>query len=136
MATDACTAGEETPEDSINRAADLLASEVDDEGTIEIFELFLRDAAARVGDIQQAYEAQEAAELRRAAHSFASVCRTVGAHEYARISENLENSALAGDLSSATAEISQICKMLPPVLRLVEQAVARLRARGGENLPG
>ncbi len=119
--------GDSTPSSTIARAANMLTSEVGPEGTIEIFELFVRDARSRADETANAHQARNAMELRRAAHSFASVCRTVGADDFATILEAVERSAVVADFNAASGLITRAFQELGGVLRLVESEVDRLR---------
>jgi histidine phosphotransfer protein HptB len=127
MSEDAGHHADAPPAASIARAANMLSSEVGEDGTIEIFELFLRDARSRAEDTARAQKAGNADELRRAAHSFASVCRTVGAEDFASILEGVERCAMMGSFAMAEKLMARAFDELPGVLALVEVEVERLR---------
>ena len=122
---------DDSPEASIAAAANMLSSEVGEEGTVEIFELFVRDARARAEEAARAHVAEDAPALHRAAHTFASVCRTVGAIQYATILEELEDRAQAGDLAASEPLVIKTLDLLPEVIALVEREMARLREKVG-----
>lgn len=116
---------------SVARAADMLSSEVGEEGTIEIFEMFLRDAMSRMDDIAAAHRNGDAAEMRRSAHSFKSVCETVGAGEFAGILRDIEKIAEMGNFEVAQKFIARADEELPEVVALLEVEVERMRERMG-----
>lgn len=76
--------------------SDLLDA-VESEKTAGFVEVFLEDAAARLGEIERALAANDFETCRRAAHALISMAGTFGAARMSALARQLEAASLAGD---------------------------------------
>jgi PAS domain S-box-containing protein len=90
----------------------------------ELVDTFLREAPELVTRLKSALQADQADELRRAAHTLKSNARTFGAAPLADLCQALESAAKAG----ATDEATQLVARIEHSYARVEGALAAVRA--------
>lgn len=73
-----------------------------------LLDTFLADSEERVRLLRQAYQAEQAETLRRAAHSFKGSCSNMGAVLLAELCQELETAARGEHLALAPALIASI----------------------------
>jgi HPt (histidine-containing phosphotransfer) domain-containing protein len=92
----------------------------DQEFLAEMIDTFLDDGPARLAEMEAASLAGDAAELRRAAHTLKSNCRTFGATALADRCQRIEDLANAGSLDDISALIASVAAGYPEVVAALE----------------
>ena len=87
----------------------------DDAFVAELIDQFIADSPALVNAARRGFEAADAEEIRRAAHTLRSNAATVGASELADRSGRLEAAARAGTLDDGPAQVEAISEELARV---------------------
>jgi HPt (histidine-containing phosphotransfer) domain-containing protein len=109
-------------------------------GDVELFEqisqIFLEDAPALIHSAREAMAHNDAAELRRSAHSIKGMMAQLGAAAGVTAAYRLEQCGAAGDLSDASGLIRDSGERVAEVVSLLEEynasgdAPGELRAEG------
>jgi HPt (histidine-containing phosphotransfer) domain-containing protein len=88
----------------------------DPEFLAELIDTFLDDGRKLVADMQTTAAAGDAPELRRAAHTLKSNCRTFGASALADLCQEIEEQAAAGSLSGVAPLVARAAAGYPGVV--------------------
>ena len=106
-------------------ALDTLTELGGDEFLTEVIDTFLADAPELLATLRLSLDAQDADELRRAAHTLKSNGSTLGAEEFAELCRELEHRAKDGRLDGAAELVDRVEQRY----ELLEDALAALRPR-------
>jgi len=113
-------------DDEIDVSANRFAEELGAEGAYEIFSLFAEEIEARISDLIAKHAAGDASELARAAHSLVGFYGMVGAEQSIQASRTLENSALAGDMTSAGLHVRRLSSGLERLMPKIRDCLSRM----------
>jgi CheY-like chemotaxis protein len=90
----------------------------------EVIDAFLADAPGLMTVLRRSLDAQNAEELRRAAHTLKSNGSTLGAEQFAELCRTLEQRAKAGELDGVSQLVDRIEQELGPL----REALTALRS--------
>ena len=82
----------------------------------ELAEMFLEDAASRITSLKEAVERDDAEAVEEIAHSLKGSCGNMGVREMHRLSSDLQDAGVSGDLSGAR-----------PLIRRLQEELERAR---------
>ena len=88
----------------------------------EVLELFLQDVPRRIEKLRAAYDASDAVELHRAAHSLKGSAGNIGAQALYGVCRQLDEKGRAGDLADA----KPLVEALVAEYARVEVAIGRI----------
>jgi HPt (histidine-containing phosphotransfer) domain-containing protein len=83
---------------------DVMGDEYED-FVIEIIDTFLESSPETIAELQSAFDQNDSATLRRAAHSLKSNGKTFGAAEFSKLAFELEEIGKSGDLARVSDEL-------------------------------
>ncbi len=91
----------------------------------EVLQLFLDDVPGRIGRLRQAWQAGNAAEVQRAAHSLKGSAGNIGATDLLAVCRTLDDRGKSGDLT----HMDGLMASLDTEYARVEAAIAELMNR-------
>jgi HPt (histidine-containing phosphotransfer) domain-containing protein len=104
-----------------------LAGNVNPKLLIEVMEVFLKDAPARLDAMRAALAAADARAIGKAAHALKGGCAYVGATRMYDLCNKLEDQGIAGTLDLMEAELSELEKEFGRVRRAMEHEIASVK---------